>query len=388
MHYPIEKGKPYYSTLLSLKFLGVYPKSSSEASLKASMVTTVCTIIFAVVVICVGGMGHLIASFKGSKSVEMSEDLAVTVGGMAFLLCALFFKLNWRNWAKFFHSITDFKTYGKPEDFDAVTIRCNFLSMMYSIYISGGMCVYAVISIFETKCVRDEQNNFCGTLTQIRLPIEGEISTLAINIIFLCQLSLCIWACVETGNVFFLSHESSEFIICHITALKKHIIGIFNYEDEMSKREQLLHCIRYHKQIIEWGYDLNRLTKSTLGHMSLIAAIQVGMIGNQILHKYKMFGAAIYLAGYIMAIFLVSHAGQRLSDESISIAKAIFDSDWTKASTGMRKDLTFMLARSQIPLFISCLPLGNFNYALFVTMLKASYSYLTLLKQSTSNKDD
>ncbi|CAG9862686.1 unnamed protein product [Phyllotreta striolata] len=388
MYYPITKNEPYHSTLLSLSLLGLYPRSSSAADLNVSLAATVGTIVFGLMVCNIGGIGHLIVSFKGNKGAEMTEDLAVAVGGLGFLLCATFFKIKWRKWAEFCQSITDFENYGRPGDFNKVKDRCNLLSLMYSFYISGGMCVYAVISIFETKCDQDEQNNFCGTLTQIRLPIEGEISPVTIKVIFAFQLLVCIWACVAAGNLFFLSYESSEFLICHINWLKRNIIGIFDDDDELSRKGQLRFCIEYHNQILDWGDDLNQLTKSTLGHMSLIAAIVMGMIGNQITQKYKMFGAAIYLGGYIMSIFLLSHAGQRLCDESLSISEAVFDSKWNEASNEMRKDLAFMIARSHEPLTISSLPLGTFNYDLFVTMLKASYSYLTLLQQSTSNDEE
>ncbi|CAH1108595.1 unnamed protein product [Psylliodes chrysocephalus] len=124
--------------------------------------------------------------------------------------------------------------------------------MMYSLYISGGMCVYAGISILESKCdVNDDNNNFCGTLTQITLPIDGDIPSITIKLIFLFQLAVCIWACVGAGNLFFVSFESAEFLICHMNRLKKKVIDIFKHEDENTRKQMLGFCVRYHNSIIE-----------------------------------------------------------------------------------------------------------------------------------------
>lgn len=71
----------------------------------------------------------------------MSEDMAVAVGGLGFLMCASLFKMKWQHWVKLWESLTNFDTFGKPEDFDKIKYRCNLFSMMYSLYISGGMCV-------------------------------------------------------------------------------------------------------------------------------------------------------------------------------------------------------------------------------------------------------
>ncbi|XP_072383808.1 odorant receptor Or2-like [Diabrotica undecimpunctata] len=245
---------------------------------------------------------------------------------------------------------------------------------------------YAFTSLLEMDCGNDdEKNNLCGTLTQIWLPI-GKVSSLTIKMIFFFQLLVCIWACVGAGNMFFVSFESSEFLVCHINYLKRKIMKIFESDSENTRKKELAFCVRYHNWIIELGNDLNYLIKMTLGHMSLTAAVVMGMIANQIVQKYKPLGAGIYLGGYVIAIFWLSHAGQRVTDESLSIADAVFESDWYKSSKQMRKDLAFIIKRSHEPLRINALPLGTFNYALFITMLKASYSYLTLLQQSVSTQ--
>nr|QNH68040.1 odorant receptor 14 [Apriona germarii] len=116
--------------------------------------------------------------------------------------------------------------------------------------------------------------------------------------------------------------------------------------------------------------------------MSLICAIVFGTIGNQAL-KSKPLGALLYLLGYVVALFLPCHAGQRLLDETLSVSDAVYESKWYDCDVRTMKDILFIIARCQNPQYLDALPLGSFNYPLFLLIVKTSYSYLTLLQQST-----
>ncbi|VEN63784.1 unnamed protein product [Callosobruchus maculatus] len=82
-------------------------------------------------------------------------------------------------------------------------------------------------------------------------------------------------------------------------------------------------------------------------------------------------------------MFMICHAGQKIRDESLSVADSIYFSDWYRGTIQQRKDIAFMMFRSQKPIFFDALPFGTLNYPLFVMIIKTSYSYLTLLNQST-----
>ncbi|KAJ8950581.1 hypothetical protein NQ314_007845 [Rhamnusium bicolor] len=69
-------------------------------------------------------------------------------------------------------------------------------------------------------------------------------------------------------------------------------------------------------------------------------------------------------------------------DETLSISEAIYDAQWYIVDAYTMKDIRFMLARSQIPVVFEALPLGSFNYPLFLAIIKTAYTYLTLIHQS------
>lgn len=77
MYYYIAKNQPYYSTLMSLSFLGLYPRSSETSSLNISLAATIGTIILAFIICNVGGIGHLIVSFKGKQLIMIITPCSI-----------------------------------------------------------------------------------------------------------------------------------------------------------------------------------------------------------------------------------------------------------------------------------------------------------------------
>nr|QNH68044.1 odorant receptor 19 [Apriona germarii] len=114
----------------------------------------------------------------------------------------------------------------------------------------------------------------------------------------------------------------------------------------------------------------------------MTCALIFGCIGNLIL-KSKPLAGICYLMGYITALFLLCHGGQRITDETLSVADAVYNSRWYHGDAQIMRDMIIILARSQRPASLGALPLGAMNYSLFLMIIKTSYSYLTLLNQNT-----
>ncbi|XP_050513941.1 odorant receptor 47b-like [Diabrotica virgifera virgifera] len=131
------------------------------------------------------------------------------------------------------------------------------------------------------------------------------------------------------------------------------------------------------------GSKLSYLAKRTISFVTLVSAFVIACSENQLLHGVKPLGALLFIAGWLAALLLLCHTGERLMNFTFSLREDICTSDWHLASPSVQKDVGFILLRCQQPLYLSALPLGAINYGLFVMMVKTSYSYLTLLNNST-----
>ncbi|KAH0809508.1 hypothetical protein GEV33_013282 [Tenebrio molitor] len=81
-------------------------------------------------------------------------------------------------------------------------------------------------------------------------------------------------------------------------------------------------------------------------HLTITAAI-CGCLEKQFVDGDNRIGAFLHVFGWIMALFLACIGGQHLIDASNSIPEAIWMSKWYRVDVRLRRDLLFMLARSE-----------------------------------------
>ncbi|KAJ8961301.1 hypothetical protein NQ318_008987, partial [Aromia moschata] len=66
-----------------------------------------------------------------------------------------------------------------------------------------------------------------------------------------------------------------------------------------------------------------------------------------------------------------------------SIGDAVYSSRWYQSDAKTMKTCLLIMMRTNRPATLDALPLGKMDYQLFLMILKTSYSYLTLLNQTT-----
>ncbi|KAJ8961291.1 hypothetical protein NQ318_008976 [Aromia moschata] len=122
----------------------------------------------------------------------------------------------------------------------------------------------------------------CGLIMPIRLPFDGNVPYIQLTI-FLLQVIFITVTLLPAAILFFIVYESTEILVTHIYHLKKLFREVFDTSDRKEASDRLKFCIRYHIHILKISDRLNYLTKSTTGHMSLVAATIFACIGNQML---------------------------------------------------------------------------------------------------------
>nr|AID61244.1 odorant receptor [Calliphora stygia] len=143
-------------------------------------------------------------------------------------------------------------------------------------------------------------------------------------------------------------------------------------------------CIAYHCRIIELASDFNDAFSVVVFIKFAISCVQIcclafklsrgeGELFDQVYH-------GLFLICLSMQLMLYCYGGQRIMDESESIANEIYDSfHWESLSVANRKMLIFAMMRSQMP----CNVCGVFfvaNLALYLWVYRTAASMITLLK--------
>ncbi|CAH2000977.1 unnamed protein product [Acanthoscelides obtectus] len=177
-------------------------------------------------------------------------------------------------------------------------------------------------------------------------------------------------------------YEEVVLLVSHINFLTHGLRKVFT-EREVKKRSRMLErCAEYHSHIIRIALEVNELHKSITGHMVLAWAVSIGCIINQFMSMYKPAGAILYLSGYMMSLSCFVVSGQLLQSQSESIADELYCIPWYLGTIEEQKTVMFMIMRAQIPLTLSAKPFGNYEYTLYVTVVKTAYSYATLLQNT------
>ncbi|KAJ8950578.1 hypothetical protein NQ314_007842 [Rhamnusium bicolor] len=295
------------------------------------------------------------SNFSDKTEVEISEDLSILVGFIGLTLINFSFTRKYRKWSNCLNKIADTRKFGKPADFDAIAKRGNRFTLAYFRYLIFSCVFYGMVHLVQIKeCQQINKDKglheVCGTFNSIWLPFEGDKLIVQIIIITIQGL-LEYYVTSPAGVIFIIPWEAVEVLISHINHFKSNVLKIFEQSTVQGRSDKLKFCIQYHNHILSMSGELNNLVKYTSGFLSFTGAVIFGFTGNYLLN-------------------------------TLSMSEAIYDAQWYKADVNTMKDIRFMLARSQIPIVFEALPLGNFNYPLFLAIIKTAYSYMTLIHQT------
>ncbi|KAJ3621890.1 hypothetical protein MTP99_002440 [Tenebrio molitor] len=198
---------------------------------------------------------------------------------------------------------------------------------------------------------------------------------------FVCFTSLL---CISTTTHFLLTLENKvERDVSEEMAVLSAIYGtyfmVFAYIKNQKKiSKKLTRCILYHSEVLDFAKRLDDCFSSCMfAHLILTSTI-CACLEKQIT-GINRFGGVLHILGWIVNLFVSCLAGQRLINANGTIAEAIWASKWYQADVRLQKDVRLMLLRSQRDLHLRAGPFGIVSFALFVSVLKMSYSLLCVL---------
>ncbi|XP_044587114.1 odorant receptor Or1-like [Cotesia glomerata] len=98
----------------------------------------------------------------------------------------------------------------------------------------------------------------------------------------------------------------------------------------------------------------------------------------------EFFGMMVYLCCMTYQIFIYCYHGNELELQSASIGRAAFSGHWWKFHKSYNRSLGLLITRFNKSIIFTAGPLMKLSLQLFVSILRMSYSFFTLLKSSTN----
>nr|CAI5853082.1 unnamed protein product [Callosobruchus analis] len=125
-----------------------------------------------------------------------------------------------------------------------------------------------------------------------------------------------------------------DFLLTHIDHLEDYLEYVFQRTGN-ERRNMIKLCVEYHQHTLSLAADTKKAFTKVLGFMSMLWAITLGAIANQVQH-------------------------------SSGVADKVYATKWYEGTPSEMRDLQFMIARSHVICTIPATPFGRYEYALFI----------------------
>ncbi|XP_044737131.1 odorant receptor Or2-like [Chrysoperla carnea] len=148
---------------------------------------------------------------------------------------------------------------------------------------------------------------------------------------------------------------------------------------------EISNCIYHHNGIIKFVSDLRNWINPVMFLEFLVCSVMLCAIGFQATMidgiTFKLFVYIEYLTASLIELFLFYWFANEVILESLKVSVSIWDCKWYTFDTKSRQLLVMIMMRSQRPLIFRAGPFNEMSLATYIGILKASYTYLTILRQ-------
>ncbi|XP_056639750.1 odorant receptor 4-like [Diorhabda sublineata] len=363
----LEPGIVFYLKFLGVSLLGSLPMLSS--------------------------IMHLINTVQNGKFHHIDLDLTYAVSFSTAYALIWAFIIKIKSAAKMYTFISDFEVFGKPTDFDRCNKAFNRYAKIHFVYLE--LLIWTIIltsNIFKTqKCKLENQlynmNEVCGLFSYTWMPFDIDYSPIR-ELYLLFEIFGAHHIYMLAGLMAWQVFETMQHIIIRIRHVKHVMVEAFTYRDSTVRRRKFNIAVRYHNSIFglfSYCYRLEEKLNDAFSifmftHMVLTAAV-LG-IGIYSWLRVKSLSTFMVCTGWFVGLFMDCFSGQRLQDESLELAVAVYNLPWYDCEEPLKKDIMVVLQKCQSSLKLRAGAFGVMDRAMFLGVIKLTYSYITLLKQT------
>ncbi|XP_060533386.1 odorant receptor 30a-like isoform X2 [Cylas formicarius] len=138
---------------------------------------------------------------------------------------------------------------------------------------------------------------------------------------------------------------------------------------------------REHQKIIEFVEQLNDSIKYLILLEYLLNSLNVATISVQFItdDKKMIAGLVFYLSFLFVQTFILGWSANEIKLQSTALSDAMYQTSWYNQSRYIQKMLLTMMVQSQKPLAVTVGPFEAMTTQSALTVMKASYSYVTLM---------
>ncbi|XP_014218352.1 odorant receptor 2a-like [Copidosoma floridanum] len=267
-----------------------------------------------------------------------------------------------------------------------------YIQMIFS-YMTSAIIVISALPIFMPPADPVNGNNTLDSTPLRQLPLQTGCMFAGFRdgiyaSMYVYEITVILVA--QHGNVgsdvfiFALAmHLCSQIELLKIKLAK---IGTISEEPLDDWRPRIVGYIQRHVGILKLIRTFNESLSTMLAIQIILNAGMNLMLGLRVIMAIKsgvLEDAVRPIFAFIvlmLQLYLMCYAGDRISHQAKSILDAIYDSYWFKLPTKLRQDLYYVAMRANKPVYLMAGNLMAINLENFKRVLKASFSYFSILQ--------
>ncbi|XP_060517150.1 odorant receptor 49b-like [Cylas formicarius] len=140
-----------------------------------------------------------------------------------------------------------------------------------------------------------------------------------------------------------------------------------------------------HQQLVRFVENLNDSVKYLVLLEYITVSFNVALTAFTILKEESFImrlGILSYSSSIVVYVLVLGWSCSEIKVQSTQIASAIYDSPWYEHSKEAKSILFIMMVRAQRPLIVTKGPFGQMSLESSLAVLKAAYSYVTIMLQN------
>ncbi|XP_061728312.1 odorant receptor 49b-like [Cydia pomonella] len=161
---------------------------------------------------------------------------------------------------------------------------------------------------------------------------------------------------------------------------------IIDPESKERSHENIIKCHRFHTALIEHQKLFQKLISSVMFLYLIVISINLGsciiQISNASGDLPVMMGAMLFVFGILTQLLIFYWFSNQVTVESLSVSSGIFESKWTTMDAKTQKEVALLQLTTSKRLCFRAGPCNEMSLDTFIAILKTSYSFFTLLKET------
>ncbi|GLV41993.1 uncharacterized protein CBL_10152 [Carabus blaptoides fortunei] len=353
-----------------MRMLTLWPDESSNVLTKKFLVKhilVVCTVLPSASTLFTGmlkQMSHL-------DDINILLDHIIGLGTLvAMVYMSECFIKNARRVRQLVEEITNFEQeFHAAQIVQDTEVRVQTYTKVILLYgIIGNLC-YAVFPLLNIAGCEQDRNSSdivrrrdpCGLIVRVWYLFDISEAPL-FQLVYCLQVYTCIVISVVVLALTMSLVGLLMYAVAFIQDLRGYIIRCCSEDKNNTEKENsVTFCLKYHMAIILYASHVNEAFSSMmLMHMTL-TSFEISLLGFEVLmlnSRTDSLRFGMHLLGWLVLLFLICFYGQKLIDESTSIAMDAYSTNWYDSPVSVQKNLLLMILRSQRPLTLSAASMG------------------------------